>query len=180
MILNLILYVYHENASVTFNALFFYIYMKKTSSCLHVNIIIPYIFLFIIFTKTPAINICAMLLKRSDDATLRAILGVARTHFVLWSKEVSRLFETAQALAMEVEHDVVVVDQTLLTGATYKGQISDDGAFNGRGVYISPRGVKYEGEFLNGEFHGQGVMTFPGKGSYKSDVGERCGDPRLR
>ena len=58
--------------------------------------------------------------------------------------------------------------QTIFSGASYAGPLSHSGNFSGVGVYTFPSGIIYEGEFLNGHFHGEGSMTIPGKGTYKS------------
>ena len=35
------------------------------------------------------------------------------------------------------------------------------------GKYVFPNGVVYEGGFYNGHMHGEGVLRYPGKGSFK-------------
>ena len=32
---------------------------------------------------------------------------------------------------------------------------------NGQGTYIYPNGEKYEGDWKNGKYHGQGSLIFP-------------------
>ena len=36
-----------------------------------------------------------------------------------------------------------------------------DGWFHGRGKYYFSNGVIYEGDFYKGEFHGEGVLIYP-------------------
>lgn len=36
-----------------------------------------------------------------------------------------------------------------------------EGWFHGKGKYYFPSGVIYEGDFFKGEFHGEGTLIFP-------------------
>ena len=38
----------------------------------------------------------------------------------------------------------------------------------GEGKFFFENGNVYEGQFLNNQFHGQGTITFPGKGKYEA------------
>ena len=49
----------------------------------------------------------------------------------------------------------------------YEGQVNQDGKYQGRGVLSHTRGVRYEGEFRNDEYHGPGTHTYP-DGTVKS------------
>ncbi|KAH0794908.1 MORN repeat-containing protein 5 isoform X1 [Histomonas meleagridis] len=39
---------------------------------------------------------------------------------------------------------------------------------NGKGEFTFSNGTRYVGEFLDGQFHGQGVLYYPGRGCYKA------------
>ena len=46
------------------------------------------------------------------------------------------------------------------SGSHYEGEILD-GWYHGKGKFTYPNGVIYEGEFFKGEFHGTGVLKYP-------------------
>ena len=41
---------------------------------------------------------------------------------------------------------------------------------NCHGTAIGPKGQKYIGEFIDGEFHGQGIFVFPENASYEDEL----------
>lgn len=41
----------------------------------------------------------------------------------------------------------------------YEGEMLD-GWYHGKGKYYYPNGVVYEGEFYKGEFHGEGTLIY--------------------
>ncbi|CAD8111804.1 unnamed protein product [Paramecium sonneborni] len=43
-----------------------------------------------------------------------------------------------------------------------------EGWFHGKGKYYFSNGVIYEGDFFKGEFHGDGTLIFPNGGQYKA------------
>ena len=45
-------------------------------------------------------------------------------------------------------------------GSNYEGEILD-GWYHGYGKFTYPNGVIYEGQFYKGEFHGDGVLKYP-------------------
>jgi hypothetical protein len=45
-------------------------------------------------------------------------------------------------------------------GDRYEGEFVN-GKFHGKGIYISYTGAKYEGDFILGKYHGYGVINFP-------------------
>lgn len=52
------------------------------------------------------------------------------------------------------------------SGSHYEGETLD-GWYHGKGKFTYPNGVIYEGDFFKGEFHGQGVLKYPnGVNSY--------------
>jgi hypothetical protein len=53
------------------------------------------------------------------------------------------------------------------TGSKYEGDMLD-GWYHGKGKYYYPDGVIYEGEFFKGEFHGFGTLIYPSGGKYKA------------
>ena len=46
------------------------------------------------------------------------------------------------------------------SGSRYEGEYLE-GWFHGKGKYCYPNGVIYEGDFFKGEFHGEGVLIYP-------------------
>ncbi len=46
------------------------------------------------------------------------------------------------------------------SNSKYEGEYLD-GWFHGKGRFYYPTGVVYEGEFSKGEFHGEGVLIYP-------------------
>lgn len=44
-------------------------------------------------------------------------------------------------------------------GSRYEGELDENGTRGGRGVFISARGLRYEGEFRDGKWNGHGVLT---------------------
>lgn len=54
-------------------------------------------------------------------------------------------------------------------GAEYKGEISKDAKPHGYGVWTSPGGNKYEGEWKEGEMNGRGIFVWPGGDKYDGD-----------
>jgi hypothetical protein len=52
-----------------------------------------------------------------------------------------------------------------LLGGNYEGE-TIDGRFHGRGVYSMGEHWRYEGNFLDGQFHGEGILYVKG-GSYQ-------------
>ena len=46
------------------------------------------------------------------------------------------------------------------SGSHYQGETLD-GWYHGKGQFTYPNGVIYEGEFYKGEFHGEGVLKYP-------------------
>jgi hypothetical protein len=53
------------------------------------------------------------------------------------------------------------------TGSRYEGEWLE-GWYHGKGKYFFPDGVIYEGEFFKGEFHGTGTLIYPSGGKYKA------------
>lgn len=47
-----------------------------------------------------------------------------------------------------------------LTASRYEGEMLD-GWYHGKGRYTFPNGVIYDGEFSKGEFHGAGILIYP-------------------
>ncbi len=47
----------------------------------------------------------------------------------------------------------------MVTGARYEGEFKD-GYYNGQGVYMYANGDKFEGEFKDDKCNGQGVLTY--------------------
>lgn len=46
------------------------------------------------------------------------------------------------------------------SNSRYEGQYLDNW-FHGQGKYFYPNGVIYEGDFFKGQFHGEGVLIYP-------------------
>ena len=46
------------------------------------------------------------------------------------------------------------------SGSRYEGEYLE-GWFHGKGKYFYPNGVIYEGDFFKGQFHGEGVLIYP-------------------
>ena len=46
------------------------------------------------------------------------------------------------------------------SGSNYEGETLD-GWYHGHGKFTYPNGVIYEGQFYKGEFHGDGVLKYP-------------------
>ena len=63
-----------------------------------------------------------------------------------------------------------------LKGEKYEGETLN-GSYHGKGIYTWPDGRKYEGDFLNGKRHGMGTYTWPDGNIYVGDwiEGERNG-----
>ena len=40
---------------------------------------------------------------------------------------------------------------------------------DGKGEFTFPNGTRYVGELVDGEFHGKGVLHFPGRGRYEAE-----------
>ena len=51
------------------------------------------------------------------------------------------------------------------SGSNYEGETLD-GWYHGHGKFTYPNGVIYEGQFYKGEFHGDGVLKYPQGVSY--------------
>ena len=63
------------------------------------------------------------------------------------------------------------VDQLLNDGGWYEGEYKD-GEYHGQGIYSYPDGSKYEGKWKDGEKHGQGILTSPGGNKYVGKIQE--------
>ena len=50
----------------------------------------------------------------------------------------------------------------------YDGERSPVGTMDGKGEFTFPNGTKYVGEFVDGEFHGNGTLYLPGRGRYEA------------
>ena len=50
----------------------------------------------------------------------------------------------------------------------YSGERSEVGPMEGNGEFTFPNGSKYVGEFLDGQFHGKGILYYPGRGRYEA------------
>lgn len=51
------------------------------------------------------------------------------------------------------------------SGSVYEGEYLE-GWYHGKGKFYYPNGVIYEGNFFKGEFHGEGVLIYPNGVSY--------------
>lgn len=54
----------------------------------------------------------------------------------------------------------------------YTGELKDGGIPEGRGEWTRPDGAKYEGDFMDGSFHGYGELFYPNGHVYKGDFYE--------
>jgi len=52
---------------------------------------------------------------------------------------------------------------------SYTGERSEVGPMDGKGEFTFPNGTKYVGELIDGEFHGKGILYFPGRGRYEAE-----------
>ena len=50
-----------------------------------------------------------------------------------------------------------------LTGGKYEGEYLDNW-YHGNGKFTFDNGISYEGQFYHGDFHGEGLMRFPNGG----------------
>jgi len=55
---------------------------------------------------------------------------------------------------------------------TYNGCVNYEGIPNGKGEWIQPNGLKYDGMFKDYKFHGYGVLTSPDGSVYKGNFDE--------
>ena len=51
----------------------------------------------------------------------------------------------------------------------YEGERNDVGTMDGKGRFTFPNGTVYDGELIDGEFHGKGTLYFPGRGRYVAE-----------
>ena len=56
----------------------------------------------------------------------------------------------------------------------YKGEFNNEGIINGRGIKIIPNNLVYNGDFLNGEYHGKGLLIKKGATMYGNWVNGEC------
>jgi hypothetical protein len=66
---------------------------------------------------------------------------------------------------------IILISVLVLTLNTLGGCGKDDGCIqgdckNGQGTRTTPDGLRYVGEFKDGEFNGQGILTFPDGSKY--------------
>ena len=55
----------------------------------------------------------------------------------------------------------------LWSGSKFSGEMKN-GWFEGKGRFVFPSGVVYDGSFHKGEFHGVGELRYPGQGAFKA------------
>ncbi|KRX05768.1 hypothetical protein PPERSA_09908 [Pseudocohnilembus persalinus] len=54
---------------------------------------------------------------------------------------------------------------SLYSGSQYEGEYLE-GWYHGQGTYTYPNGVVYKGQFFKGQFHGEGTLIYPNGGKY--------------